>query len=259
MPDWMTGPDVFLIGALGFMTLVLAMGPILDRRHEKRKHRPGAKVAMYRESMVMLWAMAIVVTLGWILSGRSLAEIGFVSLREGWQGLAALGLLVLALAYCAWQLIQVLTSKRARASVRQQIGEVKVDLIRPTTKTEAWHFQAISFTAGVTEEVIFRGVLIAALALVMPLWLAVIISVVAFTLPHAYQGLAGMAKVLPTGAFLTAIVLLGGALWPAILAHWVIDMTAGLTFAVLDRHEDEDATADGAADTEVRDTAALEV
>lgn len=214
---------------------------------------------MYREGMLMLWLMGAVAVLGWVLSERSLADIGFAPVRTGWQGLTAMALAGAACAYCGWQLITMLTSSRSRASVRRQLAPVKLDMIRPTNKTEAWHFQAISVTAGVTEEVIFRGVLIAALALVMPLWAATTISIIAFTLPHAYQGPAGMVKVLPTGAFLTAIVLLGGSLWPAIIAHWVIDMTAGLTFAILDRFEDGDASEQqGSGDDLGRDTAALE-
>ncbi len=257
MPDWMTGPDILLIGALTFVALVIAAGPFLDARHEKRKHLPGAQIAMFRESMVMLWTMAIVCGLGWLLSGRSLAEIGFAPIAAGWQGLAALAITALVLGYCAWQLILTWISARARASVRKQIGEVKVESIRPTTKDEAIHFQLLSVTAGVTEEVIFRGVLMAAFALVIPLWLAVILSLVAFTIPHAYQGSVGMARVLPTGAVLTAIVLLGGSLWPAIIAHAVIDMTAGLTFVILDRFEDRDPPVENGG-TGVRDTAALQ-
>ena len=254
MPDWMNTPDMFLIGALGVIGLFLAATPILDARHKKREGQPGARLSLYREAMIMLWAMAIVAVLGWMLSGRPLQDIGFTQLHEGWRGMAALGLMVLALGYCGWQLGQMLVSSAARQSVRKQLEGVELGMVRAETRHEAWSFQALSATAGITEEIVFRGVLIAALALVIPLWAAAIISVIAFTLPHAYQGPAGMARVLPTGAFLTAIVLVGGSLWPAIIAHWVIDMTAGLTFAILDHSENKDQSE---PDTP-RDTVALE-
>jgi membrane protease YdiL (CAAX protease family) len=253
MTQLFSGPDIVLICALSFIALILLAIPILDHRNKKRKHQPGARTAMFRETMVLLWLMALVATLGWVVSGRSLVDIGIAPVRDGWRGYVALGLMVLALGYCAYQLLQVLASKAARQSVRQQLEAVDLDSVRSETRSEALDFQALSVTAGITEEVVFRGVLIAAFALIMPVWVAVIASLIAFTLPHAYQGLGGLLRVLPTGAFLTAIVLVGGSLWPAIIAHIVIDMTAGLTFAILDRYETSDGSA--APDT----SAAVEV
>ncbi len=255
MPDWMTTPDAYLIIALAFVTLVLMTIPLLDRRHKRRKDQPGARNRMFRETMVMLWSMAGIAVMGWVLSGRSLADIGFAPVANDLQGWLALGLTGLALAYCAWQVFGVLASRQSRISVRKQLEGVELDTMRPSNTSEALHFQAVSITAGVTEEVIFRGVVIGALALVLPFWAAVVVSLIAFTLPHAYQGLAGMARVLPTGAVLTAIVLLGGSLWPAILAHIVVDMTAGLTFAILDRFEASDAAAEPEPEPDERVTA----
>lgn len=244
MMETLLSSDGFLIGALGLIGLMLLSLPVLDLRHERRKAEPGARLVMYRETMVFLWGMAILALAGWLLSGRPLADIGWAPVAEGWRGLAAWGAAGLILAYCLWQLAEIVRSPRSRRSARKQIDQIQMEDMRPTTKAEAWHFQAVSVTAGVTEEIIFRGVMIAAFALVMPLWAAAALSLIAFTLAHAYQGPAGLLRVAPTGALLTAIVLLGGSLWPAILAHMVVDMTAGLTFALLDRFEVKDSEAD---------------
>lgn len=243
MMDALLSPDGFLIGALALIGGLLVSLPFLDARHERRKDRPGARTVMYRDTMILLWAMAILAWVGWLLSGRPLADIGWAPVVQGWRGLAAWGVAGLILAYCAWQLAEIVRSPRSRRSARKQISEIQMEDMRPRTKAEAWGFQAVSVTAGVTEEIIFRGVAIAAFALVMPLWAAAALSLVVFTLAHAYQGPAGLLRVAPTGALLTAIVLLGGSLWPAILAHAVIDMTAGLTFALLDRFDDKDLNA----------------
>ncbi len=64
MPDWMNTPDLFLIGALSFIAALLAAMPLIDARHKKREGRPGARLSLYREAMIMLWAMAIVAVLG---------------------------------------------------------------------------------------------------------------------------------------------------------------------------------------------------
>ena len=257
MVDTLLSRDGFLIVALALMGLILLSIPVLDARHEERKQDAGAKLSLYRDTMVLLWTMAIIALTGWLLSGRALADIGWAPVVEGWRGWLAWGLTGLILIYCAWQIVETVRSASARRSVRRQIEAIQTEDMRPRTKAEAWRFQAVSVTAGVTEEIIFRGVLIAAFALIMPLWMAAVLSLIAFTLPHAYQGPAGLMRVAPTGAVLTGVVLLGGSLWPAILAHAVIDMTAGAVFAVLDRFEAQDA-ADEHPETDAPDAAQMQ-
>ncbi len=241
MTDLVLSPDFPLILALAFIGVTLAATPLLERRHKARGEGRPARRAMYRDTIILLWSLAVAGLAGWVLSGRPLADIGFAPVRGDWRGLAAWALTGFAVAFCAWQVLQTFVSRAARSSVRSQLAQIELTEIRPRNGGEALHFQAVSVTAGVTEEIVFRGVLIAAFALIMPLWAAVILSLIAFVLPHAYQGWNGLVRVAPTGAFLTVFVLLGGSLWPAVLAHALIDMTAGATFWLLDRFEASDA------------------
>jgi membrane protease YdiL (CAAX protease family) len=195
MTDLLFSPDGILILAVVLIALALAAIPALEQRHQRRGETPAARRAMYRDTMILLWGLAIIAVAGWALSGRPMAEIGFAPVREGWFGLAAWAITAVVVSYCLWQIFQAWVSRTARVSIRKQIGDIELTDIRPRTANEAWHFQALSVTAGITEEIIFRGVLIAAFALVMPLWAAVILSLIAFTLPHAYQGPAGMIRV----------------------------------------------------------------
>lgn len=244
MVEFAFSPNAALIIALVLIGLALAASPLLDQRHRQRGDTPAARHKIYRDSIILLWSLAIIGVAGWVLSGRPLAEIGLAPVRDDGRGLAAWAIAGLVLGFCLWQIGVTWLSKKARRSARKQIGEIELTDLRPRTVKQAWHFQALSVTAGITEEIIFRGVLLAAFALVMPLWAAVILSLIAFTVPHAYQGPAGLVRVVPTGAVLTAIVLLGGSLWPAIIAHALIDITAGVTFALLDRFEARDAAAE---------------
>jgi len=246
MTDLLFSPDGALILALVLIGLALAAAPVMQGRHKGSGGARPARHALYRDSIILLWSLAIIALAGWLLSERPLAEIGFAPVQGNWRGLAAWAITAVVISYCVWQIGRTFVSKTARQSLRKQIGDIELTDIRPRNTAEALHFQALSVSAGITEEVIFRGVLLAAFALVMPLWAAVILSLIAFTLPHAYQGPAGLVRVAPTGAVLTAIVLLGGSLWPAILAHILIDMTAGITFALLDQFEDRDGAPDNA-------------
>jgi membrane protease YdiL (CAAX protease family) len=233
-------PDGFLITAIGLLAVTLCVLPVLDRRRAQAGPEPRDQMVMFGQTIVLLWGLAALCVAGWLLSGRPLSEIGWRPASADWGGALAWSIAAAVLAYCAYQIGMTWFSARSRASVREQLKHVDLERVRPHTRDEAVTFQALSVTAGVTEEVIFRGVLLTAISLVAPLWAAVLISLVAFILPHAYQGLGGLLRVAPTGVVLTGIVLLGGSLWPAILAHMAIDMTAGATFAILDRFKAQD-------------------
>ena len=90
-------------------------------------------------------------------------------------------------------------------------------------------FDAVSVTAGVCEEVIFRGFLIAYLmaALGAPFWVAGLLSSVIFGFAHAYQGPAGIPRTAAVGGMLAILYGLTGSLWAPIVAHAVIDITSG--------------------------------
>ncbi len=246
MLDLIFSPDGFLVAALGLLALAVCVIPLLDHRKSTPDAEPPTPMTTYRQTMVMLWVLAAVCVAGWLLSGRTLEEIGWRPVAPGWGGLLAWALAGSALVYCLYQIVGTAVSAKTRASVRRQLGQVELDLVRPQSREDAVAFQALSITAGVTEEVIFRGVLLVSISLVAPLWAAALISLAAFILLHAYQGLGGLVRVAPTAVFLTAIVLAGGSLWPAILAHIVIDMAAGAVFAILDRTEAQDRRTESA-------------
>ena len=98
----------------------------------------------------------------------------------------------------------------------------------------------VALTAGITEEIIFRGFLIGVLSLVMPLPAAAAIAVAVFVVGHAYQGMAGMLRILPISIGLTVILLLSGSLWPCIILHALTDLVGGAVFQILHKTEEAD-------------------
>jgi membrane protease YdiL (CAAX protease family) len=97
-------------------------------------------------------------------------------------------------------------------------------------------FQTMAVTAGITEEVIFRGFLIGVLALWMPLWVAGLAALAVFVGAHVYQGLSGMLRILPVSTVLTILFLASGSLFPGILLHAAVDLAGGaILWEVRDR------------------------
>ncbi|MHA6287784.1 CPBP family intramembrane glutamic endopeptidase [Maricaulis sp. CAU 1757] len=213
---------------------------------EIQRRRTGVtdpRLVTYARTAALLWVTTGAVLVCWMWAGLSLQQLG-LAMPTGTGALIGWGLAALALAYALYSLVQVSRSQKSRAQLRQQFDESSgLALIRPETGPEKVAFQGLSVTAGITEEIIFRGFLIMSLALVMPLWAAALVSVIAFVAAHAYQGLSGMARIVPVTVLMTVIVVASGSLWPAILVHILADSSAGLMAHILDRTADSDAAA----------------
>jgi uncharacterized protein len=115
------------------------------------------------------------------------------------------------------------------------LGTTETHLLRellPVTAAERRLFVLLSLTAGVTEEIVFRGILIPALTVAFgSVWYAAAIGSLVFGFLHTYQGLAGTARAAVLGLVLAASYILSGSLIPAILAHAVLNVLSGIVLA----------------------------
>jgi membrane protease YdiL (CAAX protease family) len=100
-------------------------------------------------------------------------------------------------------------------------------LMPETPREKLWAVLILSPTAAFCEEFLFRGYLLAQIDdwLHSLMW-AWIVSSVAFGLAHFYQGWSGMIRAGLLGALLAYPVVRFGNLYPAMLAHWLIDSVA---------------------------------
>jgi membrane protease YdiL (CAAX protease family) len=107
----------------------------------------------------------------------------------------------------------------------------KVRLIqaRPAAPADLWLWGAVSLAAGVVEEIVFRGVM---LALVLPLtgdwWSAVAVCVAAFVLGHNQQGWHRMIVVGLVAFGCHVLVWTTGSLFLAMAVHTLYDFSAGV-------------------------------
>ncbi len=229
---------LFGLGATAFVVVIGIVRDLTQRANPDRN--PGATMIQYRNTAATLWGLSFVCVACWVLSGQSLPEIGMTS-PTGWQAWLVWALAAAAIAYLLYSIIATALDRATRIKLRADFAQADgFNLIRPRSTTEHLGFQGLSITAGVTEEVIFRGFLISTLALAMPVWAAALIVIGIFLVAHAYQGLSGMLRILPITILLTAVFLIGGSLWPAILIHIAVDAGAGLLVAIVDAHRESD-------------------
>jgi hypothetical protein len=111
--------------------------------------------------------------------------------------------------------------------MRDKLGSVT--FLLPHTQSERRAFDAVSVTAGVCEEVFFRGYLIAYLMAVLgtPFWVAALLSSVVFGFAHAYQGPLGILRTAAAGGLFALLYGLTGSLWAPMAVHAVMDITSG--------------------------------
>ncbi len=99
----------------------------------------------------------------------------------------------------------------------------------PETPREKIAFAGLSLAAGMGEELAYRGYGIRALTMLLGWdWAAALLSSAMFGVLHAYQGWLGILRTGLLGLILAGSFLISGSLWPAIIAHAIVDLTAGL-------------------------------
>ena len=214
---------------IAFLYAVLSTKVARQRAAQRADH---AALKTMTETIVMLWLLGGVCLVCWLASGRDLASLGLslpALAGEGawrsWAGWATASVFVL---FLLSQLLPLRTPQ-GRAHVAKALdGMEGVDLIQPRTEVEHRRFQLMAVSAGWNEEIIFRGFMLGALALVLPLWAAAIVSMIVFIGFHAYQGVSGMIRIIPITLGLTVLVILSGSLWPAIIVHIAADVVGGL-------------------------------
>ncbi len=99
----------------------------------------------------------------------------------------------------------------------------------PRNVHERKMFVVLSFVAGLGEEVVYRGYLMAILVPLMASpWLAAVVASLAFALLHSYQGGVGVIRTGLMGMLFASSLVVGVTLWPAIICHIFVNLVGGL-------------------------------
>lgn len=172
---------------------------------------------LYLTTMFGLWGLTFAVALAASESAFQPRLMGVVEMPWGsfavWTAIALTAVTALVLVFKAFG-----------------AGEAAVlEYLVPQTSVEKVWYVGVSVTAGICEEFVFRGFLIAALRVATgSLGAAALLSALAFGIAHAHQNAAGALRATLLGLVLTAPLILTGSLYPGIAAHALVDLIAGL-------------------------------
>lgn len=102
-----------------------------------------------------------------------------------------------------------------------------VRIVIPASAAEMRVFAAVSVTAGICEELLYRGFALWYLSALLPRGWAIAAAVAIFGIGHAYQGLRGVLMTATAGGIAIAIYLWTGSLVAPMVMHATLDLANG--------------------------------
>jgi membrane protease YdiL (CAAX protease family) len=229
-------PDLLRVprfGVAGWTVVLVAVGylatlaPLQGRRaflrlRVARPTDPGALVAFYLRNVArkIVWLLPVALAL-LVVPGLRPAHVG-LAWPHGPSAAYTTGMtLYLVGLILVTGLMYRRMARRGERVPRQQ----RMEILLPGTPAERRWAWAVSVSAGACEELVFRGLLIAAgIAAGWPPIVAVLASSVLFGLAHLYQGWLGMLLTTLLALIMAWIYLPTGSLLLPIVLHVLIDL-----------------------------------
>ncbi len=190
---------------------------------------PEIKRSMYYSNSLFLWFSAIIVLTVWIFSSRSLAALGFqFPMADNLSIWGSLALLFIVL-YSADTLYNVIPNQQRMKTLKRW---KKNTPFLPANNREFRWFLSVAFSAGICEEIVYRGFLI---NYFMELFsglpnthmIAVTLPAFIFGFAHIYQGHKAVLKVFLMALLFGFIFLYSGSILLLIILHILVDIIGG--------------------------------
>lgn len=195
----------------------------------KASTEPRKKIRFYRKIVIVSWICAIVATLTIGLAKVSTIRRGGEEvpwLEAGSRGLMVLEGFTMGLMIVIFiPAILALRSEKIRAKAGK--AAKKLAFLLPSTVAERHWWWLVCITAGVCEEVVYRGFLLHYFHMVpfhLSLTWALLATSLVFGIAHLYQGIAGSLQTILIGFVLGAMFLATGNLLLPIAVHAVLDL-----------------------------------
>jgi membrane protease YdiL (CAAX protease family) len=211
-----------VVATMAQLVLLAVRGHRAFRRlSAARPADPGALVAFYRRNVLRKVTLLLPFALLLVVPGPRPAQLGLA-----WPHGPSAGYGVGLFAYLAvFTLASALWYRRAALRGEAVPRPRRLDVLVATTPAERRWACAVSVSAGVCEELVFRGMLIAAgIALGWSPTVATLVSGALFGLVHLYQGWPGALLATALGLMMALLYVPTGSLLLPIALHVLIDL-----------------------------------
>lgn len=196
-------------------------------KHQLVENKPGLRKSDYQLTSFWLWLMGLSNIILWIFSDRSFELLGF-AFDSYWP--ISIGILFscLIIIYFFSLIKKIRGSEQERLSFRNKLNDTDAVEFLPKNIVEFKWFVLLSISAGVCEEMLFRGYLFWYFEMFDNIAITIVISSLLFGLAHSYQGWSGIIRTALMGLFMAIIYAVAGLLWIPIFLHILVDIYGGI-------------------------------
>jgi membrane protease YdiL (CAAX protease family) len=224
---------LFLVLLFIFKTVLSLIGAFDEKKLKSIVITEKIRCKRYYKTIAFLWGGALAVFIMSFIGNISLADIGLRSINFNqniWFTAITLIFSGLLLTSSLHRFISSLTSAKYRAKQYENFASgAGGGNIFPRSKKEKGLWFPVSFTAGICEEIIFRGFVVFLLQAIFPgihIFLIILIPSLFFGIAHLYQGIAGIISTAVAGAIFMCLFLVADSLIPVIILHFIIDFSS---------------------------------
>jgi len=216
-----------------FLVVFLAVGMPLWDWYEiprlKASTEPRKKVRYYRKIVSALWICALIAaaTIGLARAFYIHPAAGEIAwLEHGSRG----AMVVMGLAtgsFIAIFVTAILATTSAKMREKSAKAAKKLAFMLPSSGEERQWWWVVCITAGVCEELVYRGFLLHYLhwsPFHLPLTQALVAASIVFGIGHLYQGIAGAVSTCILGFILGCLFIITGSLLLPMILHAVMDL-----------------------------------
>jgi uncharacterized protein len=227
-----------LLAGLVLLAYLVLGQPLVGRwSHRRFAQRvyvdPLARVHRYRRTTALEWLLvALALLLVALAPGLTLRQIGVrpPGLSGGAAAFTLVGALGLLATVLIFRAVRTRLHNATTAAHREEttpVGPEAVLILLPRTVPERRAYTMLALTAGLCEEVLYRGLFVAVATALVPgigPTRAVLASALAFGIAHLYQGPWGMLGTGVVGGCLTVLYLGSGSLLLPVCYHALLDL-----------------------------------
>ena len=191
------------------------------------ENKPGIRIADYKETIFWLWLLCLITITIWIFNDR-MFNVLRLDFSFSWVVLISILLFFITPFLFVFLFRSIRNNDEKRESVKEKLNSVSANEFLPRTKKEFKWYVFLSISAGICEELLFRGFLIWYFETLTNIFLAIILSSILFGAAHSYQGFKGFIRSGFMGLLLALIVIWTDSLLIPIFIHIAGDIYGGI-------------------------------
>lgn len=215
---------------IALVLLVLIVMPLFGFasgvRLRKKPLTQNGLIRRYWQTIARGWAVVIVLLGGWHFYGRDFSALG-LDWPIGVWGLAGFAFVGIGVVGGVVQLLRLPKTLKPEDNARYEKMMAEVKII-PRNTRQLVVFLLVALSAGIWEELLYRGFLIWFLTPYIGLIGAIVLSSILFGIAHVYQSAFAIVRTGLIGLVLAIAYVASGSLWWVMAAHALLDVFGGL-------------------------------